>query len=112
MRPARCHHLPLFYLQHNVNYQLTSDLVIQIPEGRRIDKAPHDQLDTASKQFYSTVFSTILDKIKDALLPEFQGDLPIARIDFIAVFRMCVRLLEDLCTALEESLQPFGSARH
>lgn len=110
MRRTRCHHLSLFYLQHNVNYQLTSDLVIQISEGRRIDKPSHGRLDTTSKQFHSTVFSTTLDKIKDAVLPEFQGDLPIARIDFITIFRMCAQLLEELCTALEESVQP--SAQH
>jgi hypothetical protein len=89
-----------------IDYQVTSNLVIQISEGRRIDKPSRDQLATASKQFYSTVFSTTLDKIKDAVLPEFQGDLPIARIDFITVFRMCVQLLEELCTSLEESREP------
>lgn len=106
MRPTCCHHLSLFYLQNMMDYQVTSYLVIQISEGRRIDKPSRDQLATASKQFYSTVFSTTLDKIKDAVLPEFQGDLPIARIDFITVFRMCVQLLEELCTSLEASLEP------
>lgn len=51
-----------------------------------------------------------MDKIKDAVLPELQGDLPIARIDYFAVFRICIQVLEELCTHFDKDRK--ASAQH
>ncbi|KAJ5107740.1 hypothetical protein N7456_004415 [Penicillium angulare] len=39
-----------------------------------------------------------MDQIKDAILPEFEGDLPIAQINFFSVFKSCIQILENLCS--------------
>ena len=109
-RPAACHRLSLFYSQHMMDYQLTQDLLMQLSEGRHIEHPTPGQLEAAFEKFNSTVFPVTMDKIKDAVLPELQGDLPIARIDYFAVFRICIQVLEELCTHFDKDRK--ASAQH
>ncbi|KAJ5312634.1 hypothetical protein N7508_003464 [Penicillium antarcticum] len=50
-----------------------------------------------------------MEKVKEAMSAKFQGDAPIAKIDFFAVFRACIKILEDLCTHLGHNTR--GDAR-
>jgi hypothetical protein len=103
-RHAACHRLSLFYSQHMMDYQPTDDLLVQLCEGRQISHPTTSQLKSASKQFSSTEFTVTLDRIKEAVLPELQGDLPIARIDFFSVFSLCIKILKELCRHLESEI--------
>ena len=49
----------------------------------------------------SQSLSDTFKDIKQAVLPEFTGSQPVMRIDFFAVFELCMRLLEDLVQTLE-----------
>lgn len=109
-RPAACNRLSLFYSQHTMDYQLAQDLLMQLSEGRKIERPTPSQLKAALQKFNSTVFPVTMDKIKDAVLPELQGDLPIAQIDYFAVFRICIQVLEELCTHIDKDLK--ASAQH
>lgn len=75
---------------------------MQLSEGRQIEHPTQSQLKAALQKFNSTVFPVTMDNIKDAVLPELQGDLPIARIDYFAVFQICIQVLEELCTHLDK----------
>jgi hypothetical protein len=102
-RPAACHRLSLFYSQHMMDYELAEDILMHISEGQQIDHPTPNQMRSALQKINSKPFSVTLDKIKDAVLPELQGDQPIARIDFFTIFRVCIQILEELCTHMEEN---------
>ena len=95
-------HLSLFYAQHFMGYQVTEDFLVHIYEGRRADNPTPGQVRAALEQAKSTPLTVVMEKIKDAVLPEFQGDVPIARIDYFAIFKACIQILEELCTHLKE----------
>ncbi|KAL3478441.1 hypothetical protein BJX99DRAFT_256561 [Aspergillus californicus] len=102
-RPAACHRLSLFYSQHMMDYELAEDILMQISEGRQIDHPTPSQIKSALQKVNSKPFPVTMDKIKDAVLPELQGDQPIARVDFFTIFRVCIQILEELCTHMEEN---------
>lgn len=110
-RPTGCPQLSRFYAQHMINYQLSGELWVRIYEERRVDNPTPSQIRAASQQLSSTVFTVTMEKIKNTVLPELEGDIPVARIDYFAVFRVCIQILEDLCVHMEGSNDPATAQR-
>lgn len=110
-RPTGCPQLSRFYTQHVINYQLSAGQWVQLYEERRVDNPTPSQIRAASQQLRSTVFSVTLEKIKDSVLPEFEGDMPVARVDYFSVFRVCIHILEDLCLHIEGCNAPATAQR-
>jgi len=52
-------------------------------------------------------FNVPLEKAKVAMLPKFNGDLPVARINYFAIFELCTQLFEQVAVeALGVELNP------
>jgi hypothetical protein len=60
----------------------------------QIERPTQGQIRQVCTQLDSTIFTIPLDKIKNTVLPEFQGDIPVATIDFFAVFRARILMFE------------------
>ncbi|KAJ0383634.1 hypothetical protein COL922a_010089 [Colletotrichum nupharicola] len=48
-------------------------------------------------------FRSFTEKLKDKLLPEFQGPHPVARVNYFSIFALCARILRDFCRLIQPS---------
>lgn len=97
----------MFYDLHNSCYQTTSDFWVQVYIDKNIRRPTKSQYRVAVDQVHSAPFNVPLDKIKAAVLPEFNGDLPVARINYFSIYIFCTQLIEEVGTAING---PAGSA--
>ncbi|KAF3799348.1 hypothetical protein GCG54_00001390 [Colletotrichum gloeosporioides] len=59
-----------------------------------------------------TDVSSIIEKSKELVLPEFRGRLPIARLDMFRIFTVCVEILEKLSMIVQEHEYEGGIEHH
>ncbi|OQD86613.1 hypothetical protein PENANT_c007G04773 [Penicillium antarcticum] len=90
-------------------YQPTKQFVVRLYLGNQVNDPTPSQIKEALHQINSTIWTVTMEKVKEAMSAKFQGDAPIAKIDFFAVFRACIKILEDLCTHLGHNTR--GDAR-
>lgn len=84
-----------------MNYQPSPEFLTQLHLGRKIANPTASHLREALHWVNSTVWPVTMERIEEALRPEFQGSVPIARLDFFAIFQDCIRILEELSTRLD-----------
>ncbi|KAK5703312.1 hypothetical protein LTR17_022221 [Elasticomyces elasticus] len=90
----------LFYELHNNNFQTTIDFWVRVHEGQSISGPSEKQKQQVSEQVHSVPFSDCLNRIYTAVLPEFTGDSPVMRMNFLSVFQICISTLRDIVDAI------------
>jgi hypothetical protein len=93
-------HVCLFSELYNHYYQpdITFWTRVYCPE---LSNRPTDsQKRSVINEVHSKPFNVALDRVKHTLLRDFQGDLPLAQLNYFAVFRFCLKVLNDLGSKL------------
>lgn len=88
--------LSVFYELHGSYYQPTSDFWVRIYTNSAIRRPSSSQTKDVVKMVHSEPFNVALEKIKTRVLPEFNSEIPVMRINFFAIFCFCLQLLQDL----------------
>ena len=94
--------LSVFYELHGSYYQPTSDFWVRIYTNPGIRRPSRTQVRDVTNLVHSKPFNVSLEKIKTRVLPEFNSEIPVMRINFFAVFRFCLKLLQDLGETLDQ----------
>ncbi|KAL3471233.1 hypothetical protein BJX99DRAFT_237872 [Aspergillus californicus] len=100
---VRPEELSIFYEFHEEQFRASPGFWVKICRGRETTKPTVDVMLEAKREIQSTRFLDVLDKVKNAIVPEFEGDVPIARIDFF-VSRALVQTLDDISTKFNPAL--------
>lgn len=89
-------HLCLFTELHNNCYQPDITFWTRVYSTRAAKRSTRCQRQLVNDKPHSRPFNVALDKMKQAVLRDFQDDLSLARLILFAVFRFCLTLLRDL----------------
>ena len=96
--------LSIFYELHGSYYQPTIDYWVRIYKDPAIRKPRRAEKRDVMNSLHSEPFNMCLEKIKNRVLPEFNGELPVIRIDFFAIFRFCTQILLELGNVVERNM--------
>lgn len=89
-------HLCLFTELHNNCYQTDETFWMRVYSTGIPQRSTRSQRRSVIDEVHSRPFNVALDRIKQAVVDNFQGDLPLARLNLCAVFRFCLKLLQHL----------------
>lgn len=106
--------LSVFSELHGSYYQTTNDFWVRIHMDPAIRRPTRVQLRDITKLVHSEPFSVALEKIKTRVLPELNSEIPVMRIDFFAIFRFCIHLLQDLGETIDQhpGIAAYGKGAH
>ncbi len=84
----------LFYSLHNNYYGPTEDMWIQVCAGKSaVATITQDRKHEILSELNSVPFNVTVDRMKDAILPEFAGEFPVTRVKYFDVLALCIRVL-------------------
>ncbi|KAG5744636.1 hypothetical protein H9Q72_011899 [Fusarium xylarioides] len=103
--------LSKFYDLHTFGYEPSADfwhLAFQSKSGWQ--PSTRREQNEAIRRAYSSPLTIPLEKVKESVVKEFSGSLPVARINYLAIFIFSANLMEKLCTFFtaikEQKVQP------
>ena len=90
--------LSTFFDMHTFGYEPSADFWHLNFEGiPRWQPTTERERDEAVRRAYSSPLADSLNKIKENVAQEFKGPLPVARINYFAVFIFAANSMEELC---------------
>lgn len=95
-------HLCLFTELHNNCYQPDIFFWTRVYFTGAAKRSTQSQRQSVNDELHSRPFNVALDKMKQAVMRDFQGDLSLARLNLFAVFRFCLKLLRELGAKIRE----------
>lgn len=108
MRKTGSTRLSNFYDLHTFGYEPSADFWHLNFEGKaRWQPTTQREQDEAIRRAYTSPLTLSLEKIKENVAQEFGGPLPVARINYLAVFLFGANSMEELCksfTAVKEQI--------
>jgi hypothetical protein len=106
MRKTGSTRLSAFYDLHTFGYEPSADFWHLAFEAEpRWQPTTRREQDEAIKRAYCSPLTISLEKVKENIMQEFNGPLPVARINYLAVFAFSANSMEELCksfSAVEE----------
>jgi hypothetical protein len=111
MRKTGSTRLSAFYDLHTFGYEPSAEFWHLAFEAKpRWQPTTRREQDEALKRAYSSPLTVSLEKVKENVVQEFNGPLPVARINYLAVFDFSVNSMEELCKSFsaieEQKVQP------
>lgn len=103
--------LSYFYDHHTFGYEATADFWhLNFEAKPRWQPTTQREQAEAMRRAYSSPLAVSLEKIKENVVQEFNGPLPVARINYLAVFVFGANSMEELCKSFsavkEGTVQP------
>ncbi|CAJ2509428.1 Uu.00g144540.m01.CDS01 [Anthostomella pinea] len=92
----------LFYTLHSQVYASTVEFWNRVQGGKQKQKLTKAQQDDTINQFGAVPFNVSLEKVKEAVMSEFHGPLPVARINYFAIVLFCSELLQQLARKISQ----------
>jgi hypothetical protein len=104
-------HFSYFHDLHTFGYKPADDFwYLNLEAKHRWQPTTQCEKDDGIKRAYSLPLACPLGKTKENILQEFNGPLPVARIDYLAVFVFAADCMEKLCMTFsavkEKTFQP------
>jgi hypothetical protein len=111
MRKTGSARLSEFYDLHTFGYEPTANFWHLAFEAKpRWQPTTRREQDQALKRAYSSPLTVSLERVKENVVQEFNGPLPVARINYLAVFVFSANSMEELCKSFsaieEQKVQP------
>lgn len=111
MRKTGTAWLSAFYDLHTSGYESSADFWhIAFEAKPRWQPTTRREQDKAMERAYSLPLAVSLQKVKENVVKEFNGPLPVARINYLALFVFGANSMEDLCKSFsaveEQKFQP------
>lgn len=98
----------LFYEIHNIHYNPSIETWERVYLGNNHRNATKKQQREILERIQVQPFNVPLDNIREAVLPEFRGPLPVARIDYFAVHAFCTILLARISRSMVPGCEGSG----
>ncbi|KAH6957560.1 hypothetical protein BKA56DRAFT_624672 [Ilyonectria sp. MPI-CAGE-AT-0026] len=95
----------LFYELHGSYCQPTIGFWVKAYRGFSIRQPSQSQIHEVKNESHSVAFNIPLNRIKNAVLPEFKGQLPVMRLNLFGIFVSSTNILRDLWGKVDEAPQ-------
>ncbi|KFY03588.1 hypothetical protein V490_00121 [Pseudogymnoascus sp. VKM F-3557] len=97
--------MSLFYKLHNQRFKMTISFWTQLYKGKPASLLSKTQRESIAKDIDNIPFTEVLTTLRSAVLHEFTGQAPVARIQYTAIFALCQQILTEMAIL---ALQEFG----
>jgi hypothetical protein len=88
--------MSLFYELHNQRFTRTMDFWSRLYKGKPASSLSKAQRDDITEDLNTIGYTGLLTKMKSEVLREFTGKVPVASIQYHAIFALCLQILTEM----------------
>jgi hypothetical protein len=102
--------MSLFYELYNQRFKPTMDFWFRLYSGKPASLLSKRQRDNITEELVTKSFTEPLNKMRSAILREFTGTVPVASVQYHAIFSLCQQVLTEMAILKFEEGSEDGTA--